>query len=819
MVLAWVPALFVLSGRMYIRPETLSLLYLSIYLAVISRWDRYPALAWLLPIVQVAWVNSHGLFVLGPVILGFALIDAILRRGAFAPERKRWWQSTVAACAASGLACLANPYGVHGAIYPLELAGTMANPIFSRNIAELKPIPQFIKEAGFANLPLQLHLVTMMLGALSFLIPMTWLAWVRLRAASTEGETRDADQTEEKQKSPKSTRKRRKKRRDLAVGAFEDEGSWKISPFRLLLFVAFSTLSFQATRNSHQFAAVVGTVTAWNFAQWAATRQRQAARGVGAGGESPGLKPRLVVLLVLGLAFAWVGSGQFYAMTGEGRTIAWGEEPLWFPHEAAKFAGEPEMPRRFLSYHNAHASVFEYYHSPESFAADPEGGSSRTVYTDPRLEIAGADLFERYLELGSQISKDQPGWARALDDMGNPSIMVDHHDNSMIGASLMANPHWRCVWFDPIVAVFVHESYANLVKQLSVDFGARHFLPDPATEPQGIPALQASAKGLRNYLNFHSMSRADLARPLIWLGLDYARRIVERIPDSAEGWKTIGQIETFRDPMEQPSPRFRMPFDPVFDLEPARATYALRRANELAPRDFMTILCLAKIFEVRVMNEALLPLLDELVQLQPINQLQRVQQATSEADRVRLRQSLVPLPTKTWKNLAELGQIVSEQLARGRARTAAEILEQAYPVEKAPWEVVDQVATLRMHLGEPEKARSLWKQATLVPKPAVRDARVAATYLAENQLDAARRAYEQALASEPGLFEARFGLAVLEQDAGRASAAYEHALAALESAPSEVSRAAARAIASGVSRYAKKETSRSVSWNEGRETR
>ena len=181
MVLAWLPALLVLSGRMYVRPETLSLLYLAAYLAVICRWDRFPLLAWLLPFVQAAWVNSQGLFVLGPILLGFGLVDAALRRGAFAPERRRWWQIVVPACAVTGLACLLNPYGIHGAIYPLELAGTMSNPIFSRNIAELTPIPAFIKKAGFTNLPLQLHLLTMALGALSFVIPVCWLAWTRLR--------------------------------------------------------------------------------------------------------------------------------------------------------------------------------------------------------------------------------------------------------------------------------------------------------------------------------------------------------------------------------------------------------------------------------------------------------------------------------------------------------------------------------------------------------------------------------------------------------------------------------------------------------------
>ena len=180
MVLAWLPALLVLSGRMYVRPETLSLLYLAVYLAVICRWDRFPLLAWLLPFVQAAWVNSQGLFVLGPVLLGFGLVDAALRRGAFAPERRRWWQIVVPACAVTGLACLLNPYGIHGAIYPLELAGTMSNPIFSRSIAELTPIPAFIKKAGFTNLPLQLHLLTMALGALSFLVPVCWLVWTRL---------------------------------------------------------------------------------------------------------------------------------------------------------------------------------------------------------------------------------------------------------------------------------------------------------------------------------------------------------------------------------------------------------------------------------------------------------------------------------------------------------------------------------------------------------------------------------------------------------------------------------------------------------------
>ena len=181
MVLAWLPALLVLGGRMYVRPETLTLLYLSIFLAVIFRWDRSPRLALLLPLVQVAWVNSHGLFVLGPIILSFGLIDAVLRGGILAPERRKWWRTILAASLATGAACLINPYGITGALYPLELAGTMSNPIFSDRIAELTTIPTFIqRNDGLWNLPLQLHLATMVLGALSFLVPLSWLVWVWL---------------------------------------------------------------------------------------------------------------------------------------------------------------------------------------------------------------------------------------------------------------------------------------------------------------------------------------------------------------------------------------------------------------------------------------------------------------------------------------------------------------------------------------------------------------------------------------------------------------------------------------------------------------
>jgi tetratricopeptide (TPR) repeat protein len=800
MLLAWLPALLVLSGRMYIRPETLSLLYLSIFLAVVTRWQRYPWLAFLLPVVQVAWVNSQGLFVFGPIVLLFALIDAAIGPGAPRPASKAWWRTVLLAFMATCAACFVNPFGISGALYPLELASTMANPVFSRSVGELTPVKEFIRRAGWFNLPLQLHLATILLGALSFLVPLTWIAWSRFYPAESAGvateqeatgrrkSTRGAGRTEFAESKNAGTRSKRKARAKQAAPS--QTVAWRLSPFRVLLFATFCFLSMQATRNSHQFAAVVGSVTAWNFGEWAAVLGRRRSSAAGAGSTSSALMPRLAAGGAILLLLLCVGTGGFYALAGEGRTIGLGEQPLWFPHEAARFAGKPGMPDRFLSFHNGHASLFEYYHGP-----------GRKVYTDPRLEIAGADLFERYTQLEQHIKLDLPGWETELDQLGRPVILVDHEFNSAVGATLLRSAHWRCVWFDSIAAVFVHDSYRNVVQADAVDFAARHFRPDPASEPRGRAELKASARALRNYVPAISPSRPDLARPLVLLGLGFARRILGENPDSIDGWKALGQIELFRNPPGQPSPRFRMLFDPVIDLSLMRSTFALRRALEVGPYDALSLLLLKMAYDARLMNEAALPVLDRIAANRPTNLAQLDQQRKAPAERLEYERKLGPSRPTTWRNLSELDQIVTALLAVGRAESAADLLERANPPQRAPWEVVDRVATLRLHLGEPGRARALWQDTSSPNTPGLKQARIALTYLIEGDFETARALYQEAIGANPNLFEAHFSLAVLEQDAGRASAAYQAAQRALRAAEDESARAAARTLASSVSRF------------------
>lgn len=789
MALAWLPALLVLAGRMYVRPETLTLLCMAGFLAVLFRWKERPKLAFLLPVVQVAWVNVQGLFVFGPVLLAVALLDAMLEPGAFAKSRKPWWRTVLIATALTGFACLLNPYGLRGALFPIQLLGTMGNPIFE-NIGELQPLPKFIRSVGWGNPSLQLHLFTMIVGALSFLLPMAWRVRIRFDRSEPEGESRGRSEPKKKGQ----TRKAEKAPKPRAAEP------WRLSPFRLLLFAAFSLLSWKATRNSHQFATIIGTLSAWNFAEWAsAIQKRRRERG-----EKPtmgaGVRPRLAVLAGIILLFGAVASGAFYDLLGEGRTVGLGEEPLWYPHGAVRAAGRPGMPDRFVCFHNGHAALFEYEHGPE-----------KKVYADARLEVVGPQLYEEYRDLQTMLAKDREGWKARLREQGHPGILADlvQSGSEEISATLLADPDWSCVWFDAVAADFVHRSSPSASGR--IDFTQRHFEPEPETDPHGVEELAATAKALRSVaVILQSRSRPDLARPLLLLGYGYGQRALTSAPDSAEAWKQLGMIEMLRITIgpEAMAARVRQPFDPIFDLSLLRASYALGRAEELRPGDFLTLYTLENLYESRGMLETARPMLHRIEGMKSINATQRAVQQQAGARIAMMDARLGPVPKTDWKNLEELERAFGMLVERGRVASAAALLEQAYPARGRSWEVADRLATLRLHLGQPAKARAIWEGVAHVPRPGLRMARVAATYLIEENPEAARRHYRQAIEAEPTQFEALYGLAVLEADAGRREPARMAANAAIAQAPSDVARIEARKVLAATGPGASEEVSR-----------
>jgi tetratricopeptide (TPR) repeat protein len=187
----WLPALTVMSARFLPRPELVSLLGMALYLAVLQRADAEPKLAWLLPLVQILWVNSHALFVLGPFILGAYLIDHLVRTNwqrrpspicdCTRPRAVRNGSVHVGGAAlAACLACLANPYGLQGALLPLELFPkiTAWGGMYKSYIYEFNDLQQYIQMQGMEvaarNLFVQADCFLLWILPVSVIMPGVW---------------------------------------------------------------------------------------------------------------------------------------------------------------------------------------------------------------------------------------------------------------------------------------------------------------------------------------------------------------------------------------------------------------------------------------------------------------------------------------------------------------------------------------------------------------------------------------------------------------------------------------------------------------------
>jgi tetratricopeptide (TPR) repeat protein len=191
--IVWIPSLLLMSLRFIPRPEVVSLLLISAYMSVLLRSDRDARWLWALPIVQVIWVNVHGLFVLGPMILAAYVTDGILHslrepaasRAPNARSGRIWWWHLWLASIAVIASCFLNPYGVRGALFPLELFPkiAVAGSPYKAYIAEFSGLDQYFQMDRIAvearNFYGRIEFLLLLLVPWSFLLPAISTTWIR----------------------------------------------------------------------------------------------------------------------------------------------------------------------------------------------------------------------------------------------------------------------------------------------------------------------------------------------------------------------------------------------------------------------------------------------------------------------------------------------------------------------------------------------------------------------------------------------------------------------------------------------------------------
>lgn len=114
-LLAGLPLFLLFSQRTEVRPEIFSYFFLSLYLIILNNQKNFKKYGFVLPLIQLFWVNFHIYFFLGPAILFFYLLSHLIK---FKNRHRKELIKIILIFVSSSLACLFNPHFIKGALYP-----------------------------------------------------------------------------------------------------------------------------------------------------------------------------------------------------------------------------------------------------------------------------------------------------------------------------------------------------------------------------------------------------------------------------------------------------------------------------------------------------------------------------------------------------------------------------------------------------------------------------------------------------------------------------------------------------------------------------
>lgn len=144
--------------RLNIRPENFSILFFALYLYIIKKYLKGNKI-FLLTIVQFFWVNCHGFFILGPMLLAIFLIGEKLKItrvlpwewNTIEPLDKKSYRNLIKVFFLVLLISFLNPYGYKGTFYPLQIISlfTQTSQLAYSYVNELIPLIQLDSLAAF----------------------------------------------------------------------------------------------------------------------------------------------------------------------------------------------------------------------------------------------------------------------------------------------------------------------------------------------------------------------------------------------------------------------------------------------------------------------------------------------------------------------------------------------------------------------------------------------------------------------------------------------------------------------------------------------
>lgn len=416
--------------RFTIRPDIFSLFFLALYLAILKNFlekkerpGQNPSVLakglntiWLLPILQIAWTNTHGFSFTGPLIIFIYLFGELLKRSRLLPhawlhvhrlentELKKLFFVFMLMVVAS----IINPHGIEGALYPFSVLGQISR--------EGKVIFNYIQE-----LARPITLKTIFNTNFFFFYKICIL---------------------------------------ISLFSFRvNHKRVNISDF--ILWLSFLCFSFMAVRNVAYFAIVAAYCVFSNIHLAFKNKNDDPFH------KLPGKIKIICYYTAVALLFYYPAKGaakymesaNYDFLTYELKSAMWGISEVRYPRKAVDFLLKHDFPKNILNDFNSGSYLIG--------RCAPE----RQVFIDGRTELYGPIFFKNYVAL-CEGQKD--ALEKTLAEYNIQGVFLTNDDNKLHAALLeyfFKNPEWKTVYFDENATIFLKDTKENaqLIKKFQID--------------------------------------------------------------------------------------------------------------------------------------------------------------------------------------------------------------------------------------------------------------------------------------------------------------------------------------------------------------
>jgi len=482
-------------NRPTLRPDLFSLFFLAIFLSILYK-KRESRFLFILPFLEILWVNIHGYFFLGPLVLGIFWVQEFISNRSLRDTAFSKLGLVFFLCI---FACLLNPYFLRGALYPFFILKDM---LVGKSKEAFESIIELQSPFKTKYISVKFYKAAIIISFLSFFF------------APLEKNLHNLWEHKKNSKFGCILK---------SIFNFIRGLKKRVSIRNILLWIIFLIFSARAVRNVHFFGAISVYITLDNLK---GIFQRL----------YDNVKP--VKLLLLNVCFAAVLCfftwrvakprllGISYILQDnqlKPSSYLWGREEVIYPYKEADFLNNFKPTMRFFNDFNSGAFL--------TFNGSP----GFKVFIDGRTEFYGRDFLKDY---GEVIKGNEDIFNKLVSKYNLRGFFISyrHLEPKEKLIELLYRKGWKVVFFGDAAIIFLRDTQANK------EYLNKHMIDLDNWEAEQDDLLELKLKKVIPYSHINRLRILDILK-LDQPSIKEAKAVLRLSPHEFFAYKVLGEVE------------------------------------------------------------------------------------------------------------------------------------------------------------------------------------------------------------------------------------------------------------------------------------